>query len=205
MKIVGITGGIASGKSTVAEMFRELGATVYSADADARVVLAEGSPALTAVFAAFPEARADDGTLDRAALAKSIFSDPYRRRRLEGITHPAIISRMRAVIDDARMSRQSGVLIYETPLLYECDLAPLFDAVIAVLSSRTVQRKRLQAREQAAGRPPLSAAELDARLAAQISSAEKARRADYVIHTDGALSATTTEVRHIWNTLQMGG
>jgi dephospho-CoA kinase len=200
MFILGITGGIASGKSTVTSMLGHLGAQTRSADADARAILEPGSPTRDAVLAAFPEARDAGGGIDRAALAARIFGDPEERAKLEAITHPAIIARMRVTTDAARTAGP-GVLAYETPLLYEVNLAPLFDAVVAVAAPPQLQAERLQARERAAGRDPLSESELAARLSAQLSSDEKARRADFVIRTDGAMADTEAQVRALWGTL----
>jgi dephospho-CoA kinase len=140
--------------------------------------------------------------LDRAALAARIFSDPGDKKRLEAITHPAIISRMRDAIDAARASKDEGILFYEVPLLYERGLAGLFDAVIAVLATPSLQAERLQARELAAGRPALSDSDTADRLAAQMSPEEKARLADYVIRTDTPLSQTEEQVRQIWDQIK---
>jgi len=196
--IVGVTGGIASGKSTVTRMLADLGAQTRSADEDARAILADGSPVLTALLTAFPDARRNDGTLDRAALAAHIFADPPARVRLEAITHPAILARMTEAIADARTrGREEGLFVYETPLLYEAGLADLFDAVIAVLAAPELQAERLQAREAAAGRPPLSPEAVAARLMAQMPPEEKARRADYVVRTDVPLEETREQVKRI--------
>src|SRR5947209_11389199 len=94
MRVIGLTGGIASGKSTVACMFAELGAVVLSADEIAREVMAPGSPTLDAVRCAFPTTFHPDGTLDRAALGETVFADAEARRRLESITHPPILARI---------------------------------------------------------------------------------------------------------------
>jgi dephospho-CoA kinase len=195
MKVVGVTGGIAAGKSTVTRMLAEMGAETRSADEDARAVLADGSPTLSNVLSAFPEARRIDGTLDRAALAARIFDDPRARARLEEITHPAIIARMEAAIRTARENDAPGLFAYETPLLYEAGLADLFDAVIAVTATPELQAERLKAREVAAGRPPLAPEAVAARLAAQMSPEEKARRADFVVRTDVPLEETREQVR----------
>ncbi|MBC8103347.1 MAG: dephospho-CoA kinase [Cytophagales bacterium] len=201
MKIIGITGGIASGKSTVTKQFADLGASVLSADTDARAVLANGSPLLEKVFARFPETRRADGTLDRTALGARIFADPVAKAELEAITHPAIIARMRSAISMARSSNETGALVYEVPLLYERGLTTLFDVVIAVLATPQLQEERLQAREAAAGRPPLTSKAVADRLAAQMAPEEKARRADYVIRTDVPLIQTEEQVRRMWGTL----
>ncbi len=199
--VLGITGGIACGKSTVTRMLAERGAQTASADEDARAVVAPDSPTLPAVREAFPEAFSADGALDRAALGRRVFSDPAARERLEAITHPAIIARMRAVIDAARRDPAPGVLAYEVPLLYEAGLESLFDAVLAVVCSPEVQAARLQAREAAAGRPPLTPEAMAGRLAAQMPVTEKARRADFVVRTDGSLEETQAQVAAVWGRL----
>jgi len=200
MKIIGLTGGIASGKSTVSRMFQSLGAVTRSADEDARAVLAPGSPLLAAVLAAFPGARRPDGTLDRAKLGAHIFTDPAARTRLEALLHPAIIARMTEAIAAAR-NAGPGVLVYETPLLFEAGLAPLFDTVIATLATPTLQRDRLQERERAAGRPPLTASGLAKRLAAQLPSDKKAHRAAHIVRTDLPLTETEAQVRRLWESM----
>lgn len=185
-------------------MLAGLGATVLSADEDARAVLAPDAPLLDAVFAAFPESRREDDTLDRAALAARIFTDPDAREHLEALTHPAIIARMRAAIADARADSLPGVLVYETPLLYEADLAELFDAVVVVYCPPGVQGERLQAREAAAGRPPLTPEQIEDRLDAQLSAEEKARRADYVVRSDVSVEETRAEVERLWTLWREG-
>ncbi len=197
MKIVGLTGGIASGKSTVARMFAALGAATRSADEDARAVLADDSFLLSAVIAAFPDAATESGGLDRARLGARIFADVDARARLEALLHPAIIARMRAAIAQARAAGP-GVLVYETPLLYEANLKEMFDVIVALVASAETRRARLQERERAAGRAPLSSSALDERLSAQLSSEEKARRADFVLYTDGSLAETEAQVRALY-------
>jgi dephospho-CoA kinase len=202
MKIIGMTGGIASGKSTVTRMLAERGAIVYSADEDARAVVAPGTPGLAAVLEAFPEVRAADGSLDRAALGARIFADPEARARLDALTHPAIVARMRKVIAEARAGGEPGVLVYEVPLLYEAGRESLFDAIIAVLATPAHQAERLQTREAAKGRPPLSEEAIAERLASQLSPEEKARRANYVIRTDVPLEETEAQVEKLWEQLR---
>jgi dephospho-CoA kinase len=106
---------------------------------------------------------------------------------------------MKDAITAARRSNDQNILFYEVPLLYERDLASLFDSVIAILATPQLQAERLQAREAAAGRPALSDSEIANRLAAQMSPLEKARRADYVIRTDTSLEDTKQQVRHLWD------
>lgn len=199
MIIVGVTGGIASGKSTVTKMLAELGAQFRSADDDARAVLQDDPAVLASVRAAFPEARASNGGgIDRAALAARIFSDPAARVHLEQLLHPAIIARMRDAIAAARATDASPVLVYEVPLLYEANLESLFDTVVAVLASPDLQAERLQAREAAAGRPILTPEAIAERFAAQLPPEEKARRADFVVRTDVSLEETRAQARDLW-------
>jgi dephospho-CoA kinase len=200
MRIIGLTGGIASGKSTVARLFAAHGAQVFSADEDARAVLAPGSPTLTQVLATFPDCRNPEGTLNRSCLAARIFADPVARQQLEAIMHPAIFERMQEAIQKARTAGP-GVLLYEVPLLYEKQREGQFEAIVATLSSPTVQAERLQQREIAAGRPPLTEEAIAERFAAQFPSEEKARRADYVIRTDVPLEDTEHAVTTLWKHL----
>jgi dephospho-CoA kinase len=212
MNVYALTGGIASGKSTVAQMFADLGAEVRSADIDAREVLIPPSPTLQAVLTAFPDVQNPDGTVNRQRLGEQIFSDPEARQRLNAIMHPAIRLRMRAAIDSARSSdcndspcsleERAGVLLYEVPLLYEGGLETWFDGVVVVLANRALQAERLQAREAKAGRPPLTEEQIAERLQAQMSPEEKAERADFVIRTDIPLRETEAEVRQIWQRWQ---
>lgn len=204
MTIIGLTGGIATGKSAVAEMFAHLGAQVYSADADARATLAPTSPALPQALALFPDARGADGALNRARLAAIVFGDAEARRRLEALTHPLIIARMKSVIEQARGENRDDVLVYETPLLYEANLETLFDVVVATFAPPSVQAERLQERERRAGRVPLTEAAIADRLAAQLPGEEKARRADFVIRTDVTLDETRARTAEVWNELMSG-
>jgi len=200
MKIIGLTGGIASGKSTVTRMFAALGAQIASADTDARAVLED--PALLAqVFALFPETRTPENTLHRAALGQRIFADPAARARLEAILHPAIFARMQATIAAARPDTSTPALIYEVPLLYEKNRETLFDTIIAVLSTPAKQAERLQEREAAANRPALTPEQITERLHAQLPPEEKAKRANHVIRTDTTLEQTKEQVEQVWQTL----
>ncbi len=180
-------------------MFEALGATVRSADVDARLVLSDGSQALDAVYSLFPEVQQPDGTLNRSALASRIFTNAQDKARLESITHPLIIERIRSAIDAARASTDPGILFYEVPLLYERNLSNLFDAVVAVLATPELQAERLQAREARAGRPALTSDAVADRLAAQMPPEEKARRADYVIRTETTLAETEEQVQRVWD------
>ena len=191
MNVWAITGGIACGKSTVARLFGELGATVRSADDDARAARAD--PDVRAkILAAL-------GTVEPDALSKIIFADPESRKTLNGILHPEVRTRMRAAIDEARRAPDAGLLLYEVPLLYEGGLETWFDGVICAAAAPDVQRARLKSRH-----PELSGDEIERRIAAQIPADEKARRADVVIRTDGPIEGTRDAVAALWTRLAGG-
>lgn len=190
---VGLTGGIGSGKSTVARLFRDLGAHLVDADQLAREVVAPGSPALDAIAAAFsPALIRADGALDRAALGAIVFSEPEARTKLEAILHPRI-----AALAEARLAEApAGALpVYDVPLLFERGLQERYKPVVVVYASPAVQRARVAARDG------LSAAEVEARIAAQADLADKAARADFVIQNDGPLEETARQVEEVYAAL----
>ncbi|HEY8417012.1 MAG TPA: dephospho-CoA kinase [Limnochordales bacterium] len=196
--VIGLTGGIASGKSTVAAMFAELGAAVVSADEIAREVVEPGEPALEEIRTVFgPEVLLPDGRLDRRRLGAIVFADPERRRRLEAILHPRIRARMRERIEAAAGAGRP--VVAEIPLLFESPPSrALVDVTVVVYVDREQQLARLVARDG------LSPAEAEARLAAQLPLEEKARLADYVIDNRGGLEHTRAQVRRVWEELVQG-
>jgi len=175
VRLVGLTGGIATGKSTFAAALRALGVPVMDADQLAREVVAPGTPALQAIVDAFgPGVRAPDGSLDRKALGAMVFADPAARQRLEAITHPAIRRAMEA--ETARLAAAGHDLaFYDVPLLYEVGLDRAMALVVVVDAPREAQLRRLAARDG------LGRTQGEARLAAQLPVAEKAARADVVV------------------------
>jgi dephospho-CoA kinase len=180
VRLVGLTGGIATGKSTFAEALRARGAPVVDADALARAAVAPGTPALADIARAFgPGVLAPDGGLDRKKMAAIVFADPDARRRLEAITHPAV---RRAMADETARLAAAGhdLAFYDTPLLFEVGLDAVVDAVVVVWAPPAVQRARLGTRDG------LGPADADARLAAQLPVDEKAARADFVVENVGA-------------------
>lgn len=193
--VAGLTGGIASGKSTVARMFGELGAMVVSADEIAREVVRPGMPALRDIRAAFgDDVLSSDGTLDRRRLGAVVFGDEAKRRLLERITHPRIREVMRQRIDEAAAG--GSPVIAEIPLLFESEASlALVDVVIVVYVSRDVQLARLMARDG------LSQADATARIAAQLPLEDKVMRADYVIDNEGDPERTRAQVARIWQEL----
>jgi dephospho-CoA kinase len=187
MKLIGLTGGIASGKSSVARVLRELGATVIDADQLAREVVAPGTPGWSEIRARWPQVIAPDGSLDRKALGKIVFSDPVARAGLNAITHPRI-AEAGAQLADAARGRGEKVAYYEAALLVENGLADAFDGLVVVALPRELQLARLVARDG------LTPAEAQARLGAQLPLAEKVARATRVIDNAGPPEATRAQV-----------
>jgi dephospho-CoA kinase len=173
---VGLTGGIASGKSTVARVFRELGAHVIDADRIARDVVPPGSPALARIARAFgAQMLKPDGSLDRAALGEVVFADTGKRRVLEGILHPLILEEIDRRVEALEKSDPQGVVVVEAALILELGRQGEFDAIVVVWAEEEQQRRRLMARDA------LSAEEASRRLDAQMPLAEKRRRAQFVV------------------------
>jgi dephospho-CoA kinase len=175
VRVVGLTGGISTGKSTFAAALRARGVPVVDADALARAVVAPGAPALAEIVRVFGGGVLDaGGALDRKKLGAIVFGDPDARRRLEAITHPAIRAEMLA--ETARLAAAGHDLVfYDAPLLFEVGLDAVLDSVVVVWAPRDVQRARMVRRDGVAP------AEADARLAAQLPIDEKAARADFVV------------------------
>jgi dephospho-CoA kinase len=198
VRLVGLTGGIASGKTTFAAALRARGVPVVDADALARAAVAPGSPGLAEVVRAFGSGvLAADGGLDRKALAAVVFADAGARRRLEAITHPAV---RRAMAEEtARLAAEGHPLaFYDTPLLYEVGLEALLDSVVVVWAPREVQRERLVRRDA------LSPDAAEARLAAQLPIDEKAARADFVVENAGPVADLETKADRLLADLRAG-
>ena len=191
MRVLGLTGGIGSGKSMVASMFAQLGADVIDADQLARAVVEPGQPALGEIATAFGrDILLPDGRLDRSKLARIIFADPVARGKLNATTHPRIRERMDAAIA-ARASRP-GVLIADIPLLYENDRASTVEMVIVVWVDPETELRRLHERDG------LTEEEARQRIAAQMPLDEKRARADVVIDNSGSREDTRRQVEVIY-------
>lgn len=176
--VFGLTGGLGSGKSTVAAHYRRRGLPVIDADALAREVVAPESDGLAAVAREFGPDILRGGALDRPALARLVFADPEARRRLEAITHPRIQARRDALL--AQLGAAGEPLVcYEVPLLFERGLETSLRPVVVVSVPEALQVTRARQRDAS------SEAEARARLAAQLPLADKAARADYVIDNAG--------------------
>jgi dephospho-CoA kinase len=172
---VGLTGGIACGKSTVSAMFRARGAYVIDADRLAREALAPGSPGARAVARAFGRDAAPSGVVDRARLAELVFGHARRRKRLEAIVHPRVFAAERRIAREIAARDPDAVVVFDAALLIESGAHRRMDAVIVVSADLRTQVARLAARDG------LSRAEALARIKSQAPLAEKRRVADYVI------------------------
>ncbi|MBG6085748.1 dephospho-CoA kinase [Zhihengliuella flava] len=195
---VGLTGGIASGKSTVASEFRALGATVIDADQLARDVVAPGTEGLADVVAAFGEqVLTADGSLDRPAVGAVVFDDAAARDTLNGIIHPRVRAeaarRRQAAIDAAAGERV--VVVQDIPLLTETQQADRFDHVVVVQAPQVVRVARMVKHRGMTEEAAL------ARIGAQATDAERAAIADVLILNDGDLDSLRTRVRQAWSEL----
>jgi dephospho-CoA kinase len=198
LKLVGLTGNIGSGKSTVARMIQTLGVPVIDADQLARAVVAPGQPAHAAIAAAWPDALAPDGTIDRKALGARVFSDPAARARLEAITHPHIQERARQEAE--ALDRQGHRLaFYEASLLVETGRHRDFDGLVVVSADEEQQLARVMARDGS------TRAQALARLRAQLPLAEKRKVATHVIENAGDLADTRRQVEALVAGLRTGG
>jgi len=191
MRVLGLTGGIGSGKSMVAQMFAGLGAVVIDADQLAREVVEPGQPALKEIAATFgSEVLLNDGHLDRSKLAQIIFANPVERAKLDAITHPRIRTRMDELIEARRAG--PGVLIVDIPLLYESKRTSSIEKVIVVWVDPKTQLRRIQDRDG------LSDEAARQRIAAQMPLDEKRARADHVIDNSRNREDTRRQVEAIY-------
>ena len=191
--IIGITGGIGSGKSTVAGLFAKRGALVIDTDAIAREVVEPPSPVLDAIGYEFGnDVLAPDGRLDRAALARIVFSDPRKRDRLNQLTHPAIAA---VTLERIAAAPADAMVAVVVPLLFESGFEARCDAVISVLADPALREQRAGARDSAAP------GDIAARMSAQLTDQEYQQRAGYVIHNDGDLAQLERQVDDVWRKL----
>ena len=190
MDLIGLTGGIGSGKSTVSSMLRELGATVIDSDEAARAVVEPGMPALADIEAQFGPRVITDGRLDRARLAEVVFADPEARRRLEAITWPRVHEWTMLRVQEAAARGEPRVVL-DIPLLFEARDPDDFKSVIVVSAPEPEQIRRLIGRGMAE-------ADARARIASQIPLPEKVRRATHVIDNGGDQDATRRQIERLW-------
>jgi dephospho-CoA kinase len=188
IKLVGLTGGIGSGKSTVGRMVQRLGVPLIDADQLAREVVQPGTPALAEIAREWPEVIAADGTLDRRRLGAKVFAEPAARQRLEAITHPRIQERMRQQVT-ALAAQGHRLVFYEASLVVEAGRAHDFDALVVVTASEEQQLLRTM------GRDGSSRDHVLARLRAQLPLSEKQKLATHLIDNSGDLATTEAQVK----------
>ncbi len=194
--LVGLTGGIATGKSTVSAMFAHLGAKVVDADLLAREVVMPGQPAHAQVVKEFgQDVLKDDGSLDRKRLGAIVFGDPQKRKRLEEITHPAIRARQQRILSVYEEEAFEGIVIWDVALLIESGGAEAVDRVVVVAADPATELQRLIARDG------LSEEEARRRIASQMPISEKVKVADHVIDNSGARAETERRVREVYGAL----
>jgi dephospho-CoA kinase len=195
MIILGLTGSIGMGKSTVARMFADAGVPLFDADAAVHVLQGPGGALVAAIEAAFP-GTAGVGGVDRARLGERVLGDPAALARLEALVHPAVAA---ARAEFLAAHADAPVVVLDIPLLFEKGLEASVDKVAVVSAAAEEQRERTLAR------PGMSPAKLDAILAHQLPDAEKRARADFVIETGGSFDETRAAVRHILACLGASG
>ena len=194
--LVGLTGSIATGKSTVSAMFAHQGARVIDADLLSREVVMPGQPAYARILEEFgSQIFQDDGSLDRKALGAIVFADPARRKRLEEITHPAIGVRQQRILSVLDEEGFEGIVLWDAALLFETGGVSKMDKVVVVFADPDTERRRLMARDG------LAEADARARIASQMPIAEKALLADHVIDNSGTREETERQVRAVHDAL----
>ncbi|MCS7463044.1 dephospho-CoA kinase [Paenibacillus doosanensis] len=186
---IGLTGGIACGKSTVADLLVRRGAMLVDADRIAREVVEPGSPVLQLVVERFgADMLLPDGSLHRKKLGEAVFGNPQARKDLEGIMHPSIRALMRERMEQYERQHPDKLVVVDVPLLYESGLQSMFEAVMVVYIPRTEQLKRLMSRDG------LTEEQAEARLQAQMDIENKKAMADILIDNQGTLVQTEYQV-----------
>ncbi|MBN1652446.1 MAG: dephospho-CoA kinase [Deltaproteobacteria bacterium] len=194
--LIGITGGIATGKTTVAEMLSRLGSPLIDFDLLARVVQQPGKPAFRDIVSFFgTNVLRPEGDLDRKKLSQIVFQDEHKRRRLEHFTHPRILKEYRKQITRLTSEKPAAIIQIVVPLLIEADLQHMFDKLILVYVAQEEQLRRLMKRDG------ISKPRAQRILAAQLSIEDKRRYADYVIDNSLSLEHTQKQVERLWRQL----
>lgn len=189
--IIGLTGSIASGKSTVANMLKDYGLPIVDADLVARVVVEPGTPTLQKIVEAFGEiALTEDGAMNRQKIGEIIFNDEEKRKRLNSIIHPAIRQEMLRQRDE-HIAKGAQTVIMDIPLLFESKLQHFVDKILVVSVTEETQLKRLMERNQ------LSEQEATARISSQLPLSIKEQGADAVINNNGTIEETAEQLQRI--------
>jgi dephospho-CoA kinase len=199
LKVIGLTGGIASGKSTVSQYLRELGAHIIDADILARQIVEPGEPAWKDIIEYFgPEVKSPDGRIDRVRLGEKVFSDPTSREALNRMTHPRVIQKTRELMDEVRRLDPEGVVVVEAPLLIEAGMVSLVDEVWLVSLGTEAQLERLVQRDR------LDEVQAERRIRSQMPLEEKRRYARRIIDNQGSAEESRDQVREYWMALKNG-
>ena len=197
MLIVGLTGGIATGKSTVTAIFETRGAYIFDYDVVAREVVEPDTPAWKDIVEYFGESILnDDRSLDRAKLGDIVFPDPEERKKLEGFIYPRLFEEYSRRIREIEQNDPDALVLADTPLLFEAHLESMFDKIIVVYATREQQIQRLTERDG------LDRDAVLARLDAQMPTDEKLDRADYVIRNCDSIEDVEREVNELFDELQ---
>ena len=196
MVVIGVTGGVGTGKSAVAGMFKRLGAVVLDADTLAHQSMEPKRLAWRSIVRAFGDkVLNDDQTVNRRRLAEVVFRDEALRHRLEAIIHPQVLREIRRQLGRLRRQHRIRAVVLDVPLLLEVGAQRLADAVVVVTASSQAQRERLAARDG------WSTEEMTARIGAQWELSAKEALADYVVDNSDGVERTRTQVKRIWNQL----
>ena len=193
MLIVALTGGIGSGKSTVGQIFQDLGAIVTDSDQLARDVVERGTTGFDQIIAAFGDEVLKNGDLNRAALADLVFKDPAKRKQLEQITHPLIRKAFAKIVESAK---GDSIVVNQIPLLVESNHDYKFDHVITVSASEAVRIERLLKRG-------MNLTQIQQRLQVQSNDAQREKISDSIIRNDGSQADLLSEVEKVWELLQV--
>jgi dephospho-CoA kinase len=189
---LGLSGGIGSGKSTVAKIFADLGAVVIDADAISREVLEPGQIGYENTILTFGESvLSESGSIDRKKLAELVFQNPAQLAKLEAIIHPAVIARVAQIRESLPAS---AIVVYDTPLLVEKNLKSQFDKVVIVLADEQIRKDRLVTRG-------LELPDIEARISNQATDSQRSDVADCIINNDGTLAQLQDNVTKVWKQL----
>jgi dephospho-CoA kinase len=195
---IGLTGGIASGKSTVSRMFQELGCRVLDSDAITHQLFEPGNPVNAAVAEAFgPSAVAPDGSINRKVLGDMVFKSPELRRKLNSLVHPAIAQRQTEFLSSVAAEDPHAIAIIEAALMVEVGTYKNYDKLIVVVCPPDVQRARLSARSG------LTPQQIESRIASQMPMEEKTKVADFVIDNSGDVAETRRQVEQVYRDLRL--
>ncbi len=194
MVVIGITGSFGTGKSTVAEFFKQLGAVVLDADALSREAVKPKKSAWRRIVKSFGRRVLNaDATINRRKLADIVFKSSALRRKLEGIIHPQVMRAIKRSVREYRKKRSSPALVLDVPLLFEADAADWIDVLVVVTAPRRMQLSRLKKKYG------LTRKDLDLRISAQMDLSAKAALADAVVDNGGSVESTRKQVERIWN------